>query len=110
MKPNAGRNAFTGLLLIAIALLAPACASDGTYYQSEVDVYEYGYYGGYDPGYYRGDVIIGAPRPPVGVPPRPPVGVSPQPPVARPLAPPHAAQLPARPLPSPAPRPMPMRR
>ena len=102
MKPNAGRNAFTGLLLIAIALLAPACASDGTYYQSEVDVYEYGYYGGYDPGYYRGDVIIGAPRPPVGV--------SPQPPVARPLAPPHAAQLPARPLPSPAPRPMPMRR
>ncbi len=30
MKPHAGRKAFTGLLLMAIALLAPACASDGT--------------------------------------------------------------------------------
>jgi len=102
MKPHAGRKAFIGLLLMAIALLAPACASDGTYYQSQVGVYEYGYYGAYDPGYYRGDVIVGAPRPPVGVPPQPPVGVTP--------APPHAAQMPARPLPSPAPRPMPMRR
>jgi hypothetical protein len=102
MKPHAGRKAFSGLLLMAIALLAPACASDGTYYQSQVGVYEYGYYGAYDPGYYRGDVIVGAPRPPVGV--------SPQPPVAMPPAPPHAAQMPARPLPSPAPRPMPARR
>jgi hypothetical protein len=110
MKPHSGRKAFIGLLLMAIALLAPACASDGTYYQSQVDVYAYGYYGAYDPGYYRGDVIVGAPRPPVGVPPRPPAGVSPQPPVAMPPAPPHAAQMPARPLPSPAPRPMPARR
>jgi len=102
MKLHARRKAFIGLLLMVIALLATACASDGTYYQSQVGVYEYGYYGAYDPGYYRGDVIVGAPRPPVGVSPRPPVGVTP--------APPHAAQMPARPLPSPAPRPMPARR
>ncbi|HTP06344.1 MAG TPA: hypothetical protein VMM54_14450 [Nitrospirota bacterium] len=94
MKLHARRKAFIGLLLMVIALLATACASDGTYYQSQVGVYEYGYYGAYDPGYYRGDVIVGAPRPPVGVTP----------------APPHAAQMPARPLPSPAPRPMPARR
>jgi hypothetical protein len=102
MKPHTGRKIFAGLLLMAMALLAPACASDGNYYQSQVGAYEYGYYETYDPGYYRGDVIVGAPRPPVGV--------SPQPPVARPPAPPQVSQLPARPLPSPAPRPMPVRR
>jgi hypothetical protein len=101
MKPHARRKAFTGLLLMAMALLAPGCASDGTYYQTQVGVYGYGYYGAYDPGYYRGDVIVGAPGPPVGV--------HPPPPGARPPAPPHVSQLPSRPMPAPAPRPMPAR-
>jgi hypothetical protein len=101
MKLHAGRKVFTGLLLTAMVLLAPGCAADRAYYQAQ-NGYTSGYYGAYDPGYYRGDVIVVAPRPPVGV--------YPQPPVARPPAPPHVSQLPARPLPAPAPRPMPMRR
>jgi hypothetical protein len=110
MKPHAGRKAFSGLLLTAMALVASGCASDGTY--TETHVGAYGYYGGYYPGYYHGDVIYGVPPPPppVVVPP-PPGGM---PPPGRPPVPPPAVrpptQLPARPLPAPAPRPMPMRR
>jgi hypothetical protein len=103
MKPHTFRITFTGLLLMALALLALGCASDGTYSETyvEVGVYGgYGYYGAPYPGYYGGDVIVGVPGPPVGVHP---------PPGARPPAPPHVSQLPSRPLPAPAPRPMPAR-
>jgi hypothetical protein len=98
MKPPAGGKIFTVLLLLTMVLLAPGCASDGSYTQAQVGVYGYGYPGGY-PGYYHGDVIVGAPLPPPGAV-RPPGGAPP----------PHASQLPARPLPAPAPRPMPAAR
>jgi len=101
MRPHTVRTAFVGLLLMMMVLLASGCASDGSYSgQASVGVYGYGYYGGY-PGYYGGDVIVGAPGYPGGV--RPP-GVAP-PPGARPPAPPHVSQLPSRPMPAPAPRP-----
>jgi hypothetical protein len=99
MISPAHRKVFTGLLLMAMVLLAPGCASDGNYSgAASVDVYGYGYYGG--SGYYGGDVIVGAPVHPGGV--RPPGAISP--------APPHVSQLPSRPMPSPAPRPMPAAR
>ena len=103
MRPISIRMAFAGPLLITMVLLAPGCASNGSYSGSaSVGVYGYGYYGGY-PGYYGGDVIVGAPVPPGGV--RPPGGAPP--PGVRPPAPPQASQLPSRPMPAPAPRPMP---
>ena len=116
MRPHARRKAYTVLLLMTMALLASGCASDGgTYSQTQVGVgvYGAGYYGAY-PGYYHGDVIVGAPLPPPGgvYPPGgmpPPGGVRPPggmpPPGGAP--PPHVSQMPARPLPAPAPRPMP---
>jgi hypothetical protein len=100
MKPSAGGKVFTGLLLLTMALLATGCVSDGSYTQAQVGVYGYGYPGGY-PGYYHGDVIVGAPVPPPGAV-RPPGGA--------PAPPPHVSQLPSRPLPAPAPRPMPAAR
>jgi hypothetical protein len=109
MRPHARRKAYTVLLLMTMALLASGCASDGTYSQTQVavGVYGAGYYGAY-PGYYHGDVIVGAPMPPPGTMP-PPGGVRPPggmpPPGGAP--PPHVSQMPARPLPAPAPRPMP---
>ena len=106
MRPHARRKAFAVLLLMTMALLASGCASDGTYSQTQVGVYGAGYYGAY-PGYYHGDVIVGAPMPPPGAMP-PPGGVRPpggMPPPGG--APPHVSQLPSRPLPAPAPRPMP---
>jgi hypothetical protein len=99
MRTPIGSKVFTGFLLMTIALLASGCASDGTYSSAQVDVYGYGNYGAY-PGYYGGDVIVGAPMNPGGV--RPPGAVSP--------APPHVSQLPSRPMPAPAPRPMPAAR
>jgi len=97
MKQYAGNTAIIGLLaLAALALFGPGCASDGGSSQAQVDIYGYGYYGAY-PGYYGGDVIVGAPVHPGGMPP----------PGARPPAPPHVSQMPSRPMPAPAPRPMP---
>ncbi len=100
MRTHAVRTVFIGLLLMMMVLLASGCASDGSYSgQTSVGVYGYGYYGGY-PGYYGGDVIVGAPVHPGGVPPT----------AGRPSAPPpHASQMPSRPMPAPAPRPMPAR-
>lgn len=100
MRTHAVRTVFIGLLLMMMVLLASGCASDGSYSgQASVGVYGYGYYGGY-PGYYGGDVIVGAPVHPGGVPPT----------AGRPSAPPpHASQMPSRPMPAPAPRPMPAR-
>lgn len=111
MRSHAAGKAFTVLLVMTMVLLASGCASDGTYSDTQVavGVYGYGYYGAY-PGYYHGDVIVGAPLPPPGH--VPPPGVVPppgggRPPVTPAPAPPHVSQLPSRPLPAPAPRPMP---
>jgi splicing factor 1 len=107
MRPHTVRTTFVGLLLITMVLLASGCASDGSYSgQASVGVYGYGYYGGY-PGYYGGDVIVGAPMPPPGGV-RPP-GAMPPPGARPPAPPPQVSQLPSRPMPAPAPRPMPAR-
>ena len=101
MKQYAGKRAFVGLLLMAVALLASGCASDGTSSYSQTEV-GYGYYGVYGPEYYHDhdhyDVTVNPP---------PSSAASPRPPADRPSAPPHVSQLPSRPLPSPAPRPTP---
>ena len=98
MKRYAGKGAFVGLLLMAMALLASGCASDGASSYSQTQV-GYGYYGAYGPGYYydddhHGDGTV----------------TSPPPSAARPSLPPHVSTLPARPLPRPSPRPTPRRR
>ena len=95
MKRYAGKGAFVGLLLMAMALLASGCASDGASSYSQTQG-GYGYYGAYGPGYYHDhdDVIV----------------TSPPPSAARPSLPPRASTLPARPLPRPSPRPTPRRR
>ncbi len=92
MKPYAIKSVIASLLLLmAMAILAVGCYSGGP---PPPEYPEYGYYGGYDPGFYGGDVIIGVGghRERVGEP-RGRVGGQPE-----------ASHMPARRLPAPAPR------
>jgi hypothetical protein len=87
MKPYAIKKVVAGLLLLtATAILAVGCVWEGPaspYYGDEY--YRAGYYGAYDPGYYRSDVIVEEHRRPGG-------------------ERPQVSHLPARSLPAPAPR------
>ena len=80
----------SGLLVMALALLATGCALDGASGYTETYV-GYGFYGGYGMGYYDHDVIVTPPP-------------ASRPPDVRPSPPPRPTHLPARPLPRPAPR------